>query len=873
VPLDRGVRLGPYEILGLVGAGGMGEVYRARDTRLGRDVAVKVIPENLAAHKDRLRRFEQEARATAALSHPNILALFDVGSEGEVHYIVEELLEGETLRERLRRERVPVGEAVDCGVHIARGLAAAHERGIAHRDLKPENVFLTRDGRVKLLDFGLAKLRDTRPVESEAPTATAETGAGTRLGTVGYMSPEQARGEAADARSDIFSLGVVLYEMLAGHRAFASASAVETLNAILTEDPPEVSGVGTTIPVALDRVVRRCLEKRTQSRFQSAHDVALALEAASAPGSGVVAVPTRRRRSGQEWALRGGLLAAVVVAIGGAFVFGERSGRRPIPSYRQLTFRRGIMGRARFAPDGQTIVYSARWEGKPPEVFTARLDLAEAQALSLAQGAYLHALHGGEALIHYEDGRLARVPLVGGTPRDVAEHVNDSDWGPTGDIAVVHTYVLPKVRHRLEYPIGKALLESQAGRPLGQLRVSPGGDRVALVEGLSGAKGGDVVVVDRKGHRTVLSTGWMEVDGLAWSPDGQEVWFTAGGPARSGISTAGTLKELHAVTLAGRERLLVRMAGDLTLRDVFRDGRVLLSHGRTRIEAWGKLAGDEKGRDLTYLDGTFPVGISQDGRALLFQESAQAGGPQNTVYLRRVDDPSPIRLGEGMAVALSPDGRRAIAIASSSIFQSGSRLVLLSAGAEPPRELPHAVLDSVGWAFWTPDGQQVVFQGREKDRAWRAYVLRPPDGQPRPISPEGTGCMPAWKGWALCCHSREEKGEAVPTCELRSLDGGQARPAPWIGREEAVFAWSPDGRYAFVGSAASPDEAKPPQFRVFRVELATGRREPWLDASPPDPAGVDTAAQFNAVLTPDGRCYAFGYLRTLSDLFLVEGLR
>lgn len=387
------------------------------------------------------------------------------------------------------------------------------------------------------------------------------------------------------------------------------------------------------------------------------------------------------------------------------------------------------MDKARFAPDGQAVVYSARWEGKPSEVFAARLDLAEAQALSLAQGARLDAQHGGEALIHYPDGRLARMPLVGGTPRDVAENIDDSDWGATGDVAVIRSQLVPKARGLLEYPIGKTLLESPAERPLRGPRVSPRGDRVALIVGQFGGRGGDVVVVDRSGHRTVLSSGWMDVDGLAWSPDAREVWFTAGGPSRGGTSSWGTLKEVRAVSLAGRERLLLRMAGDLTLRDVSRDGRVLLSHGRTRGESRGKLAGDEQERDLTYLDGTYTVGISADGRAVLFQEGAQAGGPQNTSYLRRVGDPGPIRLGEGAALALSPDGRRAIA-RSGNIFQSGSRLMLLSAGAEPPRELPRGTLDSVAWAWWTPDGRRVVFNGREKDRAWRAYIQEPPDGQP-----------------------------------------------------------------------------------------------------------------------------------------------
>jgi Tol biopolymer transport system component len=412
--------------------------------------------------------------------------------------------------------------------------------------------------------------------------------------------------------------------------------------------------------------------------------------------------------------------------------------------------------------------------------------------------------------------------------------------------------------------MGKTLLESSAERRLREPRVSPRGNRVALIEGDFGASGGDVVVVDRSGHRTVLSSGWMEVDGLAWSPDGREVWFTAGGSALGGVSSWGTLKELHAVSLAGRERLLLRTAGDLTLRDVSQDGRVLLSHGRTRGESRGKLAGDEKERDITYLDGTMTVGISDDGRAVLFQECAQAGGPQNTAYLRRVGDSSPIRLGEGMAVALSPDGGHAIAILGDAL-QSGSRFMLLSAGAQAPRELPRGTLDGVGWAWWMPDGQRVVFFGREKDRDIRSYIQQPPGGQPQPISPEGTWCWVPGQRWAPCFHGQEDKGRRIRIWELRSLDGGETRPAPWIGREEAVIAWSPDGRHAFVAGWLQPP------LRVFRVDVSTGHREPWLDTSPPDPAGV---AQFTASggLTPDGRYYVYAYLRTLSDLFLVEGL-
>jgi serine/threonine protein kinase len=277
-----GVRLGPYEVVSLIGEGGMGEVYRARDVRLGRDVAIKVLPPEFAADPDRLRRFEQEARAASALNHPNILVVHDTGSHDGAPYLVEELLEGESLRDRLRAGALPVRTAVDFAVQMAYGLAAAHEKGIVHRDLKPENLFVTRDGHVKILDFGLAKLVE-RPLgpggAAEASTFADGTRAGMVLGTVGYMAPEQARGQAVDHRADIFALGCVLYEMLSGKRAFAGATAADALTAILSRDPAPLSGVGISLPPGLQGIVRRSLEKRPADRFSSAHDLALALTA------------------------------------------------------------------------------------------------------------------------------------------------------------------------------------------------------------------------------------------------------------------------------------------------------------------------------------------------------------------------------------------------------------------------------------------------------------------------------------------------------------------------------------------------------------------------------------------------------------------
>jgi serine/threonine protein kinase len=313
--LTPGAKLGDYEVQGLLGSGGMGEVYRARDTRLGREVAIKVLPAILSHDPDRLRRFEQEARAVAALNHPNILAVFQMGTYEEAPYLVSELLEGNTLREQLVRGPLPLRKTIDFGVQIAHGLAAAHEKGIVHRDLKPENLFVTKDGRVKILDFGLAKL--TQPpsaLKSGASTASGETEPGVVMGTVGYMAPEQVRGQTADPRTDIFAFGAVLYEMLSGRRAFQKPTSVETLNAILNEDPAAISQLAPATAPALQRIVHRCLEKNPEQRFQSASDLAFALEALSDSGSRAATAAVSSRRI-SRWTAAALVLVALAVAV------------------------------------------------------------------------------------------------------------------------------------------------------------------------------------------------------------------------------------------------------------------------------------------------------------------------------------------------------------------------------------------------------------------------------------------------------------------------------------------------------------------------------------------------------------------------------
>jgi len=323
--ISNGRRLGPYEVLAPLGAGGMGEVYRARDPRLGRDVAIKVLPESFSKDPDRLRRFEHEARAAGILSHPNITAVFDVGSQDGAPYVVSELLSGESLQAALAGGRFSTRRALDYAIQLAHGLAAAHDKGIVHRDLKPANVFVTRDGRVKILDFGLAKLTQPKigaPPEAASVPSTTQTGPGAVLGTLGYMAPEQVRGGVADARSDIFSFGAILYEMLSGKRAFQGDSAADTMSAILRDDPPDLSLTDHNISPGLERIVRHCLEKNAAQRFQSAQDLAFDLETLSDSSASSSRAAAVSASVSTRWIP----ITAVATAIVVAFLAGERHG-------------------------------------------------------------------------------------------------------------------------------------------------------------------------------------------------------------------------------------------------------------------------------------------------------------------------------------------------------------------------------------------------------------------------------------------------------------------------------------------------------------------------------------------------------------------
>jgi len=860
--LPQGTRLGRYEVHSLIGAGGMGEVYRAADTRIGRDVAIKVLPADFSDDPDRRRRFEHEARAAGALNHPNILSIYDVDATPDgLAYVVSELLEGETLREHAGGSALPQRKAIAYALQIAQGLAAAHEKGIVHRDLKPENVFVTRDGRVKILDFGLAKLNALPAPESpnpEAPTMQAKTAPGMVVGTAGYMSPEQVRAAPVDHRSDIFSLGAILYEMVSGRRAFKGESFIETMSAILREDPPELSDASP----ALQHVVRHCLEKNPEQRFQSARDLAFDLEMLSSGLTesvlvSTVAMPERPGRRGLRWGRVWPLLAAALALAAlapAAFYLGRASGAKPLPTYRPLTFRRGTIWTARFAPDGQTLFYSATWGGHPADVFAAPRGSTESRSLGLPHAQLLGVSQTGEMALlvdrqhveHYASrGTLARMP-AGGAPREILEDVMEADWSPDGSqLAVVR---LVGGRTRLEFPVGKVLHETDGW--VSHARVSPKGDRVAFLDHpVQWDDRGDVAAVDLEGKKQVLSGEWGGAEGLAWSPGGEEVWFTA--------SRAGEAQTLYAVTPGGRERVVARAPVSLMIHDISRDGRVLVARGSETADFFALAPGEAKDRDVSWLDRGGVRDISADGRTFVFSQWGEGSGVNYAVYTRRTDGSPAVRLGDGAAWALSPDGKWVL-----SILSSPPQVVLLPTGAGEARPLERHGIERYGLgASWLPDGKSVLFIGREPGRQSRCYVQSVEGASPpRAVTPEGfTGYLVSPDGAHVVVTDPEKKGLLYPMHE------GQApRPVPGLDEQDQVIRWAADGRSLFV---YRPRELP---VRVFRLDLATGRREPLREIMPTDPTGI--VGPIRLYLTPDGKGHVYDLRRALSSLYVVEGL-
>ena len=864
--LSAGTKLGPYEILAPIGAGGMGEVYRARDERLKRDVAVKVLPAELAADPERRTRFEREARAASALSHPNILTIYDIGAANDTVYIAMELIEGGTLKDLTASGPVPTRKLLELATQVAEGLAAAHAAGIVHRDLKPANVMVSKHGYAKILDFGLAKL--VTPESDEVSGLQTAAGDGTRpgmvMGTVGYMSPEQASGRPTDFRSDQFSFGSILYEMATGKRAFERGTTAETLTAIIREEPEPVSQLNARIPAPVRWLVERCLAKDPEDRFGTTKDLARDLAAvrdhlseapvsAEVPGQHRIEAPRSRR---SIWPIAAGVILAAAIGFG-AYAAGKKAGVTPIPSFRQLTFQRGEIHTARFAPDGQTVIYSAAWEDRPVEIFVSRLESPESRPFGLKGASLLSISSTGELAVSLDrhsaggfsrTGMLARIGMTGGgTPRAIQEDVQAADWAPDGkNLAIVRTV---DGHNRLEYPIGKVLFDAGAGW-ISYPRISRDGASVAFMEHPTFPDdGGYVSVVGRDGKKKTLTPLYAAEAGLAWSPRGDEIWFAA---AEVGNNA------LYATTLSGSIRPLGRVTGNLVLHDVTTDGRVLLSHDTLRSGMLGFAPGESKERDLSWLDWSNVVDVSADGKTMVFFESGEGGGRGYSTYVRATDGSPPVRLGEGSAQAMSPDGKWVLSIVHVTGDQQG---MLLPTGAGDPRPLPTQGLMLTN-ASWFPDGKRVLLTAREAGRGNRLYTLDLDGGKPRAFSPVGYLALPRTispDGKRVAARGPDNR------IYLYSVEGGEPTVLAGLGADDIPCGWTADGRglYVFLRGEFPG--------RVFRLDLATGTRELWKTLAPGDPAGILTIGAPR--MTPDGKAYVYAYNRILSDLFLAEGVK
>ena len=858
--LSAGTLLGPYEILAPLGAGGMGEVYRARDPRLNRDVAIKVLPEEFLEGKEKKERFEREARLLAALNHPGIAAIYSFeefpssSSSSSRHVIVMELVEGETLRARLAAGPLPLKKLLSFAAQVAEGLAKAHASGIVHRDLKPENLMVTRDGAVKILDFGLAKLAGPEASGETTKTATvsALTESGVVLGTVVYMSPEQARGESLDFRSDQFSFGSILYEMITGRRLFARASGPETMAAIIRDEPEPLAAAAPGVPVPLRWIVERCLAKDPDERYASTRDLARDLarlrDGASdllrSGGARATAAPRTPRRAIPLAAA--GLAAAAVLAV----LATRRSPAGP-PIWRPLTFRRGTIGGARFAPDGKTVIYAAAWQGQAPQLFTTRLDSRESTALPLPSANLASVSNKGvlAVLLRREPAAvLAEVSLAGGAPRELVDGAAFSlpflpavaDWSPDGEgLAFVR-------EGQMEFPAGKVLLPRSPAGPVHGVRFSPDGRQVAFIRGTLGHFA--IGVADLAGKETILLDGLDFATSLAWHPKTGEIWFSA----RERNSLFGVI-ELQSISLSRKRRVVARAPTLLVVEDIAPDGSVLV-----RSDDWPTTMrclppGASREVDLNWLDFSDGADLSSDGRDLLFCEAGAGEGAKGGVYMRRTDGSTPaVRLGDGEnARGLSPDRKWVVQVWP-------DRLVLLPVGPGETRTIRDEGLE-YRTAAWFSDSKRLVVQARSGGKPARLYVRDLGAGPPRPFTREGFG-FAALSPDGRVVAAKDKDGHVV----LVSVEGGASRPMPGSRTEEEVLNFDSTGTGLFVAKREFP-------MRIERLDVATGKRSFWKEIAPLDPTGLDHVR--GVQLTPDGACYCYTFMRSLSRLYSVEGLR
>jgi serine/threonine protein kinase len=858
--LTPGTRLGPYEVVAPLGAGGMGEVYLANDTRLDREVAIKVLPREVLSDPERLARFEREAKAVSALNHPNIVTLYEVGSSEFGPFLVLEKIDGQSMRAVIAEGPLPVRRLLAFGAQIATGLAKAHAAGIVHRDLKPDNVMVTGDGFVKILDFGLARLVLPDGGSGEVPDATTiaqQTTSGLVLGTLGYLSPEQASGKPADFRADQFALGALLYEMATGVRPFRRETTLESLAATIRDEPEPIRSRRPDVPAPLAWIVERCLSKSPDDRYASTRDLARDLSdlrdrASSIEMAADVVIAASKR--GTRTGLWLGLAALTAAAIA---LTSYRVGQLNVesdtqPSYRPLTFQRGIATGARFSADGKTIYYSMAVGAEASRVFMTRIDGTESKVLDLPHGFLLsvsakddlgvlltEGLNLGTSL-----GTLVRVPAIGGEPGTLMVDALFADFAAHGDEFVAIN------AKQMEFPIGRPM--SLNPRPF-WARLSPSGDRIATVS--NRASSSRLEVIDRNGT-SLMSQSEGLIYGLAWSPDGSEVWYSAS------ASKFGADRAVYAVTLAGERRLVARIPGAMTVYDVGPEGKsALVATGASWSSIQAMRQGQSGEQSLDHLGRSQPVGLSADGESVLINEEREVG---TGAVLKSTDGRKMFDLGREQPLALRPDGKLVLMVDR----KNAARVQLVPTaagvrefGAAKDLALPKG-LEVGGPNRWSRDGRRLFMCLRPDENSACRIWMRDGEQPWRVVTPEIQDPAFAVRGDGEMLAARDSS----KTLCLFPVSGGP--PTRVEGEVRPPVVWTSDGRELIL---RDPPSVLPIPARLYRHDLRSGRTTPWRDLVPADRTGVTSVGL--VLFSDDLQTVVYQYYRATNELFLAQGLR
>jgi Tol biopolymer transport system component len=843
---------GHLQLRRMLGQGAFGAVYLAWDPQLAREVAVKLLRRAPPAVVE--SAVMEEGRLLARVRHPNVVTVYGADTRDGVVGLWMEFISGRTLSEIVRSQGVfGPREATLIAVDVCRALAAVHAAGLVHGDIKAQNVMREAGGRIVLMDFGA--VRDL--------AAIADNEVATTVGTPLYMAPEIYAGKPPSVRSDIYSLGVLMDHLVSASFPIVAHTVADVRRAHALNERRRLRDARPDLPAAFIEVVEHATDPEPAQRYGSAG----VLEAALAGVLGMVDTTRAVAGGGGPFRLsRRQVLTAIGTAIGAGtvasagFMVGRRSGTRPVPRFQQLTFRRGSVVSARFAPDGSTVVYGAAWSGNPIRAFSTRPSSPESTPLNLPDADILAVSRSGEVAVSLDRryviswaarGRLARVPLGGGAPREVLDDVESADWSPDGsNLSVIRAV---GGRYVLEFPIGHRLIETEGW--LSHVRVARDGRHVALLEHpLMGDDRGRVAVVSLDGTKTAPTAEWASVNGLAWSATGEEIWFTA--------SEVGSNCQLYAADLNGRQRVVARTPSRLALQDIDPAGRVLLTQGVFRGGLSVYVIDDRAGpHDVSWLDVSVPADLSPSGDFLIFNEQGLgAGTAAYSVHSRRLDGSSAVRLGDGHLGALSPDQR----LVASLKLTPPAGIALLPTGVGQTRVLTAPGIVDFQAVAWFPDGRHVLFAGREHDQRPRAYVQDIDGGPPRAISAEGIRPL-------RYSHPVSPDGASLALVTddqhvvIQSVHGGAARQVPGVRAPETPMRWSGDGRWLYVYRRGEIPS------QVYRVNVEDGRKELVTELYPADTTGVRSIAV--AQITQDGRTFAYSYAQDVSDLYLVTDLR